>query len=920
MRVLNRYFPTMRQKVIGIFILLAVVLIARLFVLSVVQSEEWDDAANALSIRGIYTQSPRGNIYDRNGKLLAGNEQIFSVRMSAGNMDNGEINQIATDLLSIFDKNGDEYNNNFPIKISDGKFYYTYDEEIKDWLKSNNISTDATAEEALYALADRLGIESEDRYEIQSEIQNTYGIYPPISVKDMKYTYETEKEEFLEGYGLEKDATAKEAFSDIRESFEIEESVSDSQALKIMAIRTEINSMGYKKYMPATIASDVSDETIMEVEENSSDLPGVDVVSESRRYYPNGELASHILGYMGKISESEKDEYESKGYEASAMVGQQGIEGAYESVLKGQDGTQIVRVDAHGDYVETLQEIEPEKGKDVYLTIDADLQKIAEDALEKNVKAAASGGVFTSEFGNISLEASPNAKTGAVVAIDLETGEILAMASYPDFDPNLFASGISSEDWADLQSENPRDSLAAAPLYNIATMSAIQPGSTFKPITAIAALESGFDADTVLQDKGYIRLGDRTFGCVSWNLYRGNHGYIDLYKAIQVSCNYYFFDLITNEDWANGGSLGMDSSMGIEKVMDYAKQFGLGEETGIELSETVISVPTEEKKIQGLQNSLSNVLYANAETYFTEDVYSNDKRLDKDIETIVGWLTEDNITYKKMKNDMLPKVGVKQSQYEDIIQLVLYDYYNQAGWSTADAFMLAIGQGDNAYTPLQIANYAATLGNGGVKNQVNIVKSVEDEGTTQKEESTKVDTSQEILDTVLEGMHRVTTGEGSGVTNQYSSFPWEVCAKTGTAQKDGYINPESEVDYIKEHLESFGDMTWDEVQDEMKRLMEEYPDTYTTEDTAVRRAVINLSGGKLTSEDLNKYKDKYDEFAWTMAIAPKDDPKIAVACVIPQGVTGGNANPVVREIIGKYLQSISEDYSKDDYKIVNEFN
>ena len=131
MRFLNRYFPTMRQKVIGIFILLAVVLIARLFVLSVVQSEEWDDAANALSIRGIYTQSPRGNIYDRNGKLLAGNEQIFSVRMSAGNMDNGEINQVATDLLSIFDKNGDEYNNNFPIKISDGKFYYTYDEEIK---------------------------------------------------------------------------------------------------------------------------------------------------------------------------------------------------------------------------------------------------------------------------------------------------------------------------------------------------------------------------------------------------------------------------------------------------------------------------------------------------------------------------------------------------------------------------------------------------------------------------------------------------------------------------------------------------------------------------------------------------------------------------------------------------------------------
>lgn len=165
--------------------------------LSVVQSEDWNDAANALSIRGIYTQSPRGNIYDRNGKLLAGNEQIFSVRMSAGNMDNKEINKTASDLLAILEKNDDTYNNNFPIKMENGDFYYTYDSEIKDWLDENNISTDATAEEALYALGDKLGIESDDRYEIQSQMQNNYGIYPPISVKDMKYTAQKEKEEFL---------------------------------------------------------------------------------------------------------------------------------------------------------------------------------------------------------------------------------------------------------------------------------------------------------------------------------------------------------------------------------------------------------------------------------------------------------------------------------------------------------------------------------------------------------------------------------------------------------------------------------------------------------------------------------------------------------------------------------------------------
>ncbi len=919
MKFLKKYFPTTEKKVIGIFFTLAIILVLRLFVLSIIQNSEWSDAANSLSIKGIYTQSPRGNIYDRNGELLAGNEQIFSVRMSAGTMENSEINKIVTELLAIFDENDDDYESDFPIEISDGKFSFTYDNEIKSWLSENNISTSATAEEALYALADKLGIESDDRYEIQAQLQNTYGVYPPIAVKNMKYTAQKEKEEFLDSYNLDDDVTAAEAFAKIRKKFEIADSISDKQALKIMGIRAQINSTGYKKYMPATIATDVSKKTLMEVEENSSELKGVDVVSSSKRYYPNGNLASHILGYMGKISSDEKDEYEAKGYETSALVGQQGIEGIYESVLKGQDGTQLIRVNAHGEYVKTLSEIESEKGKDIYLTIDSDLQKIAEEALEKNIKACR-GGVFTSEFGNISLTSANNAKTGAVVAIEVETGDVLAMANYPDFDPNLFSEGISSYDWESLQSENPRDSLAQAPLYNIATMSAIQPGSTFKPITATAALENGFNANTTLQDKGYIKLGDRTFGCVLWNVAKSNHGYINLYKAIQVSCNYYFYDLITNKDWATGNSLGMNSKMGIDEVMDYAKQFGLGQSTGIELAENTSFIPTEERKVKGLQNSLKNILYANAESYFEETTYSNQKKLDRDIETIVGWLKKDEITYKEMKNELLPSVGIKESKYEDMIQLCLYDYFNQAKWTTGDAFNLAIGQGDNAYTPLQIANYLATLGNDGVRNQVSIVKSIEDEGTTTKGDTTKVDVKKSTIEAIKKGMNGVTKDSDSGISSHYASFPWEVCAKTGTAQKDGYVNPESEVDYIKQHLSSFGNMSWSEVQTEMKRLMKTYPDTYTSEDVAVRRAVINLSGGKLTSEDLNKYKSTYDEFAWTMAMAPMDDPKIAVVCVIPQGVTGGNANPVVREIIGQYLKSISPEYSEDDFKIVNEFD
>lgn len=917
---LKKHFDTTFKKVAGIFCLLGIILAGRLFVLTIVQNDKWTTAANSLSIRGIYTTSPRGNIYDRNGKLLAGNKQIFSVKMSAGDMENKDINDVAIRLIKLLEKNGDKYNNNFPIKKKNGEYYYTYDEEIIRWLKSYNINTNATAEEALYALADKLEIDSEDRYEIQAQIQTNYNIYPPILVKDMKYTASGEKEDFLKSYGLKENLDAKEAFEALREKFEINKSISDNQAMKIMAVRTELKSLGYKKYMPATIAKNVSNKTVMAVEENGGTLKGVEIVSETKRYYPNKKLASHVLGYLGKISSAEEAEYEKKGYETSALVGKEGIEGKFESVLKGQDGTKIVRIDAHGAYQETLKEIDAKKGKDVYLTIDRDLQKVAEKSLEKNIKACRSGSSFQSEFGTANVSSAPKAKSGAVVALEVESGDVLAMASYPNYDPNLFAEGISSKDWADLQSSNPRDSLAAAPLYNMATMSAVQPGSTFKPITAVAALESGLDPNLTVRDGGVIKFGGRTFGCVMWNFNGGNHGYLNMYKAIQVSCNYYFWDIATNKNWASGGTMGLDKTMGIEKILDYAKQFGLGQPTGIEIGETTSSIPSLESKIKGQKNMLKNELYANAEKYFIKDVYSNSKRLEKDINTIADWMDEGGITYSEMKEKYLPEVGVKRNQYDAITELCLYTYFNQAEWSVGDTFNIAIGQGDNSYTPLQMANYIATLGNDGVKNQVNVVKSIEDEGDTVKGKTSKVKASKEHLGQVIEGMHRVTTGAGSSISSMFNSFPWEVCAKTGTAQKEGKINPESEVDYIKSHLGSFGNMSWSEVKKEMKRIMKEYPDVYTSEDTAVRRAVINLSGGRLTSESLDRFKDTYDEFAWTVAMAPKDDPKIAVACVIPQGVTGGNAAPTVREIIGQYLKSVAPEYADDDFKIVNEIN
>lgn len=242
-------------------------------------------------------------------------------------------------------------------------------------------------------------------------------------------------------------------------------------------MREEIKNTGYNKYRSSTIASDVSDETVAYVEEMQDVLKGVEIASETVRYYPKGKLLSHVLGYMGSISDSQYDEYvKEKGYSAGDLIGKDGIEASMESKLRGTDGIKSILVNSAGDYVETVSQTEPVAGKDVYLTIEVDLQKAAEKSLRNCIKAVQTGGVYKSKYGNRSLRKYANCASGAVVAIDVETADILAMASYPNFVPNIFAEGISTKDWASVQSTNPRDSLAPTPLYNIATSSAVQPG------------------------------------------------------------------------------------------------------------------------------------------------------------------------------------------------------------------------------------------------------------------------------------------------------------------------------------------------------------------------------------------------------------------------------------------------------------
>lgn len=895
----TRYTPLL------IFIgILMFILIIRLFVLTVVQEDKWSEAAENNSTKEIYTAAPRGEILDRNGKVLAGNKHTFSVKMSKGKADPEEINEEIVRLLKIFKKNGDRYYDDLPIKISSsGKYYYTYDRDKRKWQKEENIPAGYTARQAFDHLRSTYDIGNDlTDTEAQKELQNKYNKYPEISVVRMEYTADVEKDAFLGRYDLESDITAEKAFKAIRKKMQIDSSLSAGQARDIMVIRNELESMGYMTYMPVTVAQNVSRMTIVQIEEESEDFDNVEVSTETRRYYPGGKTAAHILGYMGAISESEKEKYIKKGYQSTDLIGKNGVEASCEDVLHGKDGVEKVQVDSRGNVTDVISSKDPEKGKDVYLTVDLDLQKSLEKALKQGIRCTRKGGTFKSSYGDFPYSRRySHCRSGAAVAIDVKTGGVLAMASYPSYDPNRFATGISASDWEDVQSENPNDPLAPAPLYNIASMSAVQPGSTFKPVTATAALYCGLDPERHLTDAGAIKLGDMSFGCWLFNdsgSGHATHGSIDLPTAIEVSCNYYFADVGTGKDWATGASLGYNRKMNVDTIMKFARQYGLGSKTGIEIPEAIARIPSAENKMNTTRAQLENDLLANAEDYFTEKVTEDRKQLDSEIEEISGWIEED-----PSRDELIERIGklhVKKKKVEKLADLCKYTYFVEAKFGTGDMFNISIGQGSNAYTPLQMANYLATIGNGGRHNRVSLIGKVEGKGKPAKKKTTRVNISKKGLAAIEDGLYRVCHGSQGSVYSVFSNFDIKCAGKTGTAERAGRINTRDEVEYVKKHLGSIAPgLKWKKVRKEMDRIMKKYPDVYTSEQTAVRRAVMNLSSA--TADSIDRFKPEYDNFAWLICMAPADDPQIAVAVMLVQGGESLYAGPIAREIIGDYL-------------------
>lgn len=498
-----------RYMILGIcYILLGMVIVLQLANLQIIHGKEYDEASRRKVVREKKVIAPRGNIVDRYGVPIAVNRQGFTVDIVKTGVGDEEFNAALLRLVRIFEKNGETYNNRLSkyLTFNPLSFNGKSMEEINKWQKNEDI----------------LGLK---------------------------------EDELL--------STPEAVFKHLKKKFRIGDSYTDEEAYKIMTIQYEIlmDRWKFDTGNSINLARDVKYETVAEIEEKHHLLPGVTTDVEPMRKYIDAHLAAHVIGYVRGITAEQYDRLQGEGYGRNDIIGQTGIELTAERYLRGMDGQKKVEVDTSGRQTDELYGKPAIPGNDIVLTLDMNLQKVAMESLERNIKLIRESG-GRNNFGD--------ANAGAVVVIDVKSGEILAMASYPSYDPSIF---LASPDDREAQKAiadlgDPENELTSE--FNRAIQGAYAPGSTFKPLTAIAALEEGIiTPETEIIDRGKEDIGNWMFYCLEYTMGLGAHGRLKLDRALATSCNI-FFHIIGYRT-------------GIDNIDKWGKLFGLGELTGIDI-------------------------------------------------------------------------------------------------------------------------------------------------------------------------------------------------------------------------------------------------------------------------------------------------------------------------------------------------
>ncbi len=507
---------------IAFFVAVCLVFVGRVIYLNITAP---DDISNSdLYIRTVNVDAMRGEIYDRNGNKLVSNSYTYNVYLDANSFPktNKEINSLLISLLDILPETTEKI---FPLESDYPDFTY------------KNFDTDS------------------NEYKSFAKMLDFFSLKRDIDVKDFT-------DFLIKRYGI------------VDENNKL--TVEKKEIKRLLEIRYEIERCQFSTLNPYTISKNVTQKTLTSVKEAT--LHGVEIEKVATRTYNYPGYASHILGRTGKIPSGELDAYLEKGYSMDSIVGIEGAEKAFEEYLRGADGKLVIVEDKNGNVVDEYYKTEPIAGKDVYLTIDINLQITAEDALSYNVryiKEKADKEIlentlkYTDENGNI----KPNAKipqyigedvtSGAATLVNPNNGEIYALASYPTYDLTTY-----------VQEYNNLLTAPNNPLYNRALMGVYEPGSTFKIGVAAAALEYGIiNKNTKIYDSGiYKYYKDFQPQCWIYTSHKYGHGNLNVISAIQHSCNYFFYET---------GRL-----LTIERMNEYTRQLGLGEYTGIELNES----------------------------------------------------------------------------------------------------------------------------------------------------------------------------------------------------------------------------------------------------------------------------------------------------------------------------------------------
>ncbi|MDR2000535.1 MAG: penicillin-binding protein 2 [Zoogloeaceae bacterium] len=491
-----------------------------------------------------------------------------------------------------------------------------------------------------------------------------------------------------------------------------------------------------KNFESLPIRTRLSDEEVAKFIAQRYRFPGVDIKARLFRQYPFGDFASHLLGYIGRVTDRDLEriaiEDQDANYRGTNHFGKTGLEQHYEFELHGISGFEQVEVDAGGHAVRTLKHTAPIAGDNLILTVDAKLQEIAEQA-----------------FGD---------RRGALVAINPATGGILALVSMPNYDPNLFVDGIGTSDW-DAYNSSPDK-----PMVNRALNGTYPPGSTFKPYMALAALTYGKRRpEQAIADPGYFTFGDYTFRDDK----KGGHGMVNMYTSIVQSCDTYYY-MLAND-------------LGIDVIANFMRQFGFGQKTGIDLG------------VDGTSES----------------------------------------------EGVLPSPEWKKKRFRKP---------EHQKWYSGETISIGIGQGYNAYTPIQLAQAVAGLANNGVIHRPHLVQAIVDARTGEQKTleiapPRAIVLKREHVDIIKHAMIGVNK-EGTGA-RAFAGAGYEAAGKTGTAQ------------------------------------------------------VFSLKGGQYKE---NTVKEELRDHALYIAFAPADKPLIALAVLVENGGFGAQtAAPIARQVLDYYL-------------------